>query len=128
MQIIRYDKTFLRNIFWLQISLRLSANGKSKSKKSAALKIEISRCLKWHPVWHLLVQSSNRNKRTICQICSKSTIKTPEQRHHFNVATKGFLIFFRGYWKRWRRYSVFIFDFEQILHVVLVYALMILNK
>ena len=37
----------------------------------------------------------NRNTRKRCEICSKSTIKTPE-------------------WRQWRRYSVFIVNFEHI--------------
>ena len=38
---------------------------------------------------------NNRNTRTTCEVCSKLTIKTPERRH-------------------WRRYGVFIANFEDI--------------
>ena len=44
---------------------------------------------------------SNRNTRTRCEICSKSTIKTPERR-------------------QWRRSGVFV-NFEHISHFVLVF-------
>ena len=37
---------------------------------------------------------NNKNNRTICEICLKLTIKTPERRH-------------------WRRSAVFIVNFEQ---------------
>ena len=42
------------------------------------------------------------------EICSKLTIKTPEQRH-------------------WRRYGVFIVNFEHISHFFLVLLLLTLN-
>ena len=45
---------------------------------------------------------NNGKTRTMCEIYSKLTIKTPERRH-------------------WRRSSVFIANFEQIWHIVLVY-------
>ena len=69
-----------------------------------------------HGLHHLSVPASvyllkvnNRNTRTRCEICSKLTIKTPERRH-------------------WRRYSVFIVNFEHISHLVLVLLLLTLNK
>ena len=43
------------------------------------------------------------------EISLKLTVKTPEQRHL-------------------PRYSVFIFNFEQISYIVLVFALLTLNK
>ena len=50
------------------------------------------------------VKNVNENTRTICEVCSKLTIKTPE------------------------RSGVFIHNLEQILHIVLVFPLMTLNK
>ena len=38
----------------------------------------------------------------MCEICPKLTIKTPERRH-------------------WNRFGVFIVNFEQISHIVLVF-------
>ena len=56
-----------------------------------------------------LIEVNNGNTRTVCKICSKLTIKTPE-------------------WSQWRRVGVFVVNFQQILHIVLVFALLILNK
>ena len=56
------------------------------------------------PCRHLLVESSNRNTRTVCDIFSKLTVKIPEQRQR-------------------RRSGVFIFKFEHISHLVLVFPL-----
>ena len=60
------------------------------------------------PVGIYLLNVNNRNTRTSCEVCSKLTIKTPE-RHH------------------WRHSDVFIFNFEHILHLVLVFLLLTLN-
>ena len=46
-----------------------------------------------------------RNTKTGCEICSKLTIKTPEQRH-------------------WARSGVFIVNFEHILHLGPVFLLL----
>ena len=51
---------------------------------------------------------NNRDTRTSREICSKLTIKAPEQRH-------------------WRRCDVFIVNFEHISHLVLVFLLLTLN-
>ena len=51
---------------------------------------------------------NNRSARTRCEICSKLTIKTLERRH-------------------WRRFGVFIVDFEHISHLVLVSLLLTLS-
>ena len=48
---------------------------------------------------------NKRNTRTRCDICSKLTINTPEQR-------------------QWRRSGVFIVNFERILHLGLVFLLL----
>ena len=45
----------------------------------------------------------------MCEICSKLTIKTPEQR-------------------QWRRSGVFIVNFEHISHLVLVFLLLTLSR
>ena len=56
-----------------------------------------------------LYKINNRNTRKRCEICSKLTIKTPERR-------------------QWRRSGVFIVNFEHILHLILVFLLLALNK
>ena len=55
-----------------------------------------------------LIRVNNWNIRKRCEICSKLTIKTPEQRH-------------------WRRSGDFIFNFEQISLFFLVFLLPTLN-
>ena len=52
---------------------------------------------------------NNRDTRTRCEICSKITIKTPEQRH-------------------WRRSGVFIVKFKHITNLVLVFLLLTLSR
>ena len=52
-----------------------------------------------------LFNANNESIKTMCEICSKSTIKTPEQR-------------------RWRRSCIFTVNFEQILHIFLVSPLL----
>ena len=54
-----------------------------------------------------LLKFNSRNIRTRCEICSKLTIKTPEQH---------------------QRFGVFIVNFEHISHLVLVSPLLTLNK
>ena len=56
-----------------------------------------------------LLKVNNGNTRPMCKTCSKLAIKTPERR-------------------QWRRSCVFVVNFEQILHIVLVSLLLILNK
>ena len=48
------------------------------------------------PAGIYLLKVKNRNTRTMCEICWKLTIKTPEQRH-------------------WRRSGVFIVNFEHVI-------------
>ena len=62
-----------------------------------------------NPSRHLLLKVSKRNTRSMCAIYSKLTIKTPEQHHR-------------------RRSGVFIFNFEQISLIVVVFLLLTLNK
>ena len=61
------------------------------------------------PVGIYLLKVNNKNFRTRCEICSKLTIKTPERR-------------------QWRRFGVFIVDFEHISHLVLVFLLLTLSR
>ena len=58
-----------------------------------------------NPVSIYLFKVSNRNTRTMCKICSKLTIKTPEQCHQY-------------------RSGVFDVNFEQTSHIVLVILLL----
>ena len=52
---------------------------------------------------------NNKNTRARSKICSKLTIKTPERR-------------------QWCRSGVFIVNFGQILHLLLVFLLLTLNR
>ena len=54
------------------------------------------------PAGNYMFKVNNRNTRPRCEICSKLTIKTPKRYH-------------------WGRSSVFIVNFEQISHLVLVF-------
>ena len=56
-----------------------------------------------------LFKFNNRNTRKSCKICSKLTIKTPEQR-------------------QWCRSCVFIVNFEHTLHLFLVFLLLTLSR
>ena len=62
-----------------------------------------------------LLKVNNRNSRTRCEIClkicSKLTIKTPEQRH----------------WRHLRRSAVYIVNFEHISHLFLALLLLTLK-
>ena len=60
------------------------------------------------PVGIYLIKVNNRNIRKRCEICSKLIIKAPGRRH-------------------WRRFGVFIVNFEHISHFVLVFLLLTLN-
>ena len=61
-----------------------------------------------NPAGIYLFKVNNGNTRTRCEICSELTIKTPERRH-------------------WRCFGVFIVNFGQISHLVLVFLLLTLN-
>ena len=52
-----------------------------------------------------LVQVNNDNTRTMCEICSNLTIKSPERRY-------------------WRRSGVFNINFQQISHIILLLSLL----
>ena len=56
-----------------------------------------------------LPKVNNRNTWTLCEICSKLTIKTPE-RHHSPHS------------------GIFIVNFEQISHIILMFLLLTLSK
>ena len=62
-----------------------------------------------YPTGIYLFKVINGNIRTMCETGLKLTIKTPERGH-------------------WRRSGVFIGNFEQISHIVLVFPLSTLNK
>ena len=64
--------------------------------------------LLFNPAGVYMLKVSNRNTRARCEICSKLTIKTPERCHR-------------------RRSGVFIINFENISHLVLVLLLFTLN-
>ena len=55
-----------------------------------------------------MLKVNNSNTRTRCEVCSKLTIKTLEQRH-------------------WCRSGAFIVNIERISHVVLVFLFLTLN-
>ena len=61
-----------------------------------------------YPAGIYQLKVNNRNNRTRCGICSKLTMKIPERRH-------------------WRRFGIFIVDFEHISHLALVFLFLILN-
>ena len=61
------------------------------------------------PVGNYMCKVNNRNTRTRCEVCSKLTIKTPAQRHYC-------------------RSFVFIVNFGHLLHLVLMFPLLILNR
>ena len=62
------------------------------------------------PSWHLTVQSSQQNTRTIWEICSKLTIKAVERRHFKS---------FRG---------LYLFILEYIAHLALEFFLLSLSR
>ena len=64
--------------------------------------------VKLYPVGIYLLKVSNRNTRTRSKLCSKLIIKTAERRH-------------------WRRFGVFMVNFEQISHLVLLFLLLTLS-
>ena len=61
------------------------------------------------PIRNYMFKVNNRNTRTRCEICSKLTMKTPEQRY-------------------WHHSGVFIVNFDHISHLVLVFLLLTLNR
>ena len=63
----------------------------------------------YYPAGNYMLKVNKRNTRTMCKLCSKLTIKTPER-------------------LRWRRFSVFIVNFEHVSHLVLVFLLLTLSR
>ena len=61
------------------------------------------------PAGNYMFKVNNRNTSTRCEIYSKLTIKTAERR-------------------QWRRFAVFIVNFEHISHLVLLFLLLIFGK
>ena len=59
--------------------------------------------------YEMPMKFNNENTRTICEIYSKLTIKTPEQRHR-------------------RCSGFFVVNFEQVSHIVPVFTILSLNK
>ena len=47
--------------------------------------------LMWYPVRIYLFKANNGNTRTMCEICSKWTVKTLQQRH-WNDVNNGLLV------------------------------------
>ena len=76
-----------------------------------------------NPVGIYLLKVNYRNTRTRCEICSKLTIKTPEQRQWRRSGV--FIVNFEHI--QWRRSGVFIVNFEHISQLVLVFLLLTLN-
>ena len=66
-------------------------------------------CKRCVPSRHYLLKVNNKNARTMCEICSKLTIKTPER-------------------PNWHRSGVFIVNFEHNSHLVLVFLLLTLSR
>ena len=62
-----------------------------------------------NPAGNYMFKVNNKNTRTRCEICSKLTIKMPERR-------------------QWRRFGVFIVNFEHISQLVLVFLLLTLSR
>ena len=94
-----YNKTYLCALVHLAVSFQLLIIFAKKLHK----------CLtRSYPVDSYMLKVNKRNIRTGCEICSKLTIKTPEQR-------------------QWRHSGVFIVNFEYIADLVLVFLLLTLN-
>ena len=68
----------------------------------------LMRYIFYYPAGIYLLEVNNRNTRTRCEICSKLTIKIPEQR-------------------QCRRSGIFIVNFEHISHLILVFLLLTFN-
>ena len=64
---------------------------------------------KLHPAGNYMFKIDNRNTRTSSEVCPKLTIKTPKLQH-------------------WRCSGVFIVNFENISHLVLVLILLTLSR
>ena len=74
------------------------------------------------PVGIYVFKVNKRNFRTRCEICSKLTIKTLEQR---KICSK--LTIKTPEQRQWRRSGVLIVNFDHISHLVLVFLLLTLE-
>ena len=70
-----------------------------------------------YPTGIYLFIVNNRNTWTVCQVCSKLTIKTPAVNY-----------FRETLYLRMRRSGVFIINFEQDSHIALVFLLLTLSN
>ena len=61
------------------------------------------------PAGIYLLKVNNGNTRKRCEMCSELTMKIPERR-------------------QWRHSGIFIFNFEHILHLSLVFPLLTLSR
>ena len=93
------------DIFWTNFFVEHFRAISSENKKK---RYKLSRTL-WSIPLGIYFKVNNRNTKTMCKICSKLTIKTPER-------------------CQWRRSGLFIVNFEQISHLFLLFPLLTLNK
>ena len=97
---------FIRSIACFKMTANNDKGSNFEMQSFESLKYSITETS--DPVGIYLLKVNNRNTRTRFEICSKLTIKTPEQRH-------------------WRHFGIFIVNFEDISHLVLVFLLLTLN-
>ena len=90
-----------------QTCLSVSLNGLCQMLKAMLGNINQGKCR--NPVGNYMLKINNRNTRTRCEICSKLTIRKPEQR-------------------QWCHSGVFIVNLEHIPHLVLVFLLLTLSR
>ena len=101
-----------RSVLWIQLLERLEENTEPigpLSKLFYVLENAASDKIKEGPADIYLFKVNNGRTRTLCEICSKLTLKTPEQ-------------------IQCCRSGVFIVNFEQISHIILFFLLLPLNK
>ena len=91
------QQAMILSCFLSNIVIRLYSGFASMALSKATGSIEI-----------YLLKVNNRNTRTMCEICSKLTIKTPE-------------------WRHWCLSGVFIVNFEHISHLFQLFLLLKLN-
>ena len=108
---IAVSSTFQSVFFWrIKLFALLKVLGKKTIEEDWIEQLDIqyrNNFYAWAPAGIYLLKVNNRNTRTRCEICSKSTIKTPE--------------------RQWRRSGVFTVNFEHISQLVLVFLLLTLN-
>ena len=94
------QNSFSRLLLTRQIFIQWSQN---------LLSVRVLRTSGNYPAGNCMFEVNKWNTRTRCEIRSTLTIKTPDQR-------------------QWRRSGVFIVNFEQIAHLVLVFPLLPLGR